>query len=151
MTTRKTPGAPARGYSTTPIADTNRSAYRSQDGDGYAVTTVEDRADMAVASRQVSWWDTHVFISELTAAHLNLPLAGTPAWCALSDDEPRKLLALALAGEHHVLRVEVAQEALAETSRDVAAAADWPQVSREIHRRNSFYAERPWLKRAVVS
>jgi len=146
MTTRRSPGAPARATSTTPIID----AHQFTPKDRHEPLTAEDRADMAVASRQVSWWDTHTFISGLTA-NLKLPLAGTPAWCALSDDEPRKLLALALAGEHHVLRVEVAQEALAEASRDVAAAADWPQVSREIHRRNSFYAERPWLKRAVVS
>jgi len=43
MTTRKTPGAPARGYSTTPIADTNRSAYRSQDG--YVMTAYERLLD----------------------------------------------------------------------------------------------------------
>jgi len=46
--TRIAPGAPARGYSTTPIADTNRSAYRSQDG--YAAPT-EDGLAQVVAER----------------------------------------------------------------------------------------------------
>ena len=59
------------------------------------------------------------------------------------------MLALAVAGEHHVLRVEVAQTAQAEASRAVSAAADWPKVAREIKQRNDFYASRPWLRRAV--
>jgi len=100
------------------------------------------------AAQQVSWWDTHVFISTLTA-DLNLPPAGTPEWCAMSDADPRKLLALAVAGEHHVLRVETAQQARADASKAVAGAADWSKVAREIQHRNSFYDERPWAKRVV--
>jgi len=48
MTTRKSPGAPARASTTTPIADTNRSAYRAQDG--YAAPT-EDGLAQVVAER----------------------------------------------------------------------------------------------------
>lgn len=102
-------------------------------------------------SQQVSWALVHEFL-EAALAQANtgsLPWAGTPAWCALPDGDPRKLLALAAAGEHHVLRVEVAQSAQAEASRAVAAAADWPKVAREIQQRNEFYASRPWLRRAV--
>lgn len=102
-------------------------------------------------SGQVSWYETHQFI-EAAVAQANvgpLPLAGTPEWCAMADGDPRKLLALAVAGEHHILRVEVAQTAQAEASRAVSAAADWPKVAREIQQRNEFYAARPWLRRAV--
>lgn len=51
-------------------------------------------------SRQVSWWETHQFIEALiTQANTGpLPPAGTPAWSALADGDPRKLLALAVAG-----------------------------------------------------
>lgn len=77
------------------------------------------------SSQQVSWWATHEFITELVAHTANLPAAGTPAWSALSDDNPTKLIALAVAGEHHVLRVEVAQMAMGEASRAVAAVPDW--------------------------
>jgi len=100
------------------------------------------------AAQQVSWWDTHVFISKLTA-DLNLPPAGTPEWRAMADGDPRKLLALAVAGEHHVLRVETAQQARADASKAVAGAADWSKVAREMQQRNSFYADRPWLRRAA--
>jgi hypothetical protein len=85
-------------------------------------------------SRQVSWWPVHQFL-EAVVAQANvgpLPLAGTPGWCALADGDPRKLLALAVAGEHHVLRMETAQEALAEASKAVSAAADWCGVAAEV-------------------
>jgi hypothetical protein len=88
-----------------------------------------------LASRQVSWWETHLFITELTKHVNNLPCAGTPTWCALANDDPRKLLALAVAGGHHVLRVETAQQSLAEASRDISAAADWSAIARTSRQR----------------
>jgi hypothetical protein len=103
------------------------------------------------ASQQVNWWETHRFI-EAAIAQANLgpiPAAGTLAWCELDDSDPRKLLALAVAGEHHVLRVEVAQSAMADASRAVSDAADWPKVAREIQQRNAFYSDKPWLRRAA--
>lgn len=98
-------------------------------------------------SQQVSWWPCHEFITTLAVQANSMPIAGTPEWCGLADGDSRKLLALALAGEHHVLRVETAQQAFAEASREIAAAVDWSTVAREIQQRNSFYAERPWLRR----
>lgn len=85
-----------------------------------------------IESRQVSWWPVHQFIAAAVAQANNLPTAGTPAWLALADDDPAKLLALAAAGEHHVLRMEVAQAAQADASKAIADAADWSQVAREI-------------------
>lgn len=84
------------------------------------------------SSRQVSWWPCHEFITELVAAANigPLPLAGTPAWLALADTDPKKLLALAEAGSHSVLRWEASQEAAAEASKAIAAAEDWPAVAR---------------------
>ena len=104
-----------------------------------------------IESRQVAWWPCHEFITALVAQANNLPVAGTPAWCALLDRDPRKLLALGVAGEHHVLRMETAQQALAKVSGDIAAAADWANIAREIQQCNSFYAERPWLRRKGVA
>jgi hypothetical protein len=103
------------------------------------------------ASRQVSWWDTHEYLDAyLAQANLGpIPAAGTPAWRELDDSDPRKLLALAVAGEHHILRTEVAQSAMADASRAVSAAADWGQVAREVRQRNEFYAERPYLRRVA--
>lgn len=86
-----------------------------------------------MSSQQRAWWPVHEFISALTQQTGGpLPGAGTPEWCALADGDPRKLLALALDGEHHVLRIETAQIARAEASREIAAAADWSGLARRI-------------------
>lgn len=77
------------------------------------------------ASQTVSWWPAHEFITALAAQYNNLPTAGTPAWQQLPDTDPRKLIALAAAGEHHVLRVEVAQQNMADASKAVASSPNW--------------------------
>lgn len=87
------------------------------------------------SSLEVSWWPTHLFISALVDRANYLPYAGTPAWCALPDSDPNKLLALAVAGEHHVLRMEAAQEAMAQASRDISAAANWTAIANANRRR----------------
>lgn len=106
----------------------------------------------ATESRQVSWWPCHEFLQAVVdQANLGpLPAAGTPSWCELGDDDPRKLLALAEAGVLYALRRDCAQTALAEASRDVAASTDWASVARGISRREAFYAERPWLRRVTL-
>lgn len=86
-------------------------------------------------SRQVSWWPVHEFVTALIAQAGTPPTAGTPAWLDLADNDPLKLIALAVAGEHHVLRMETAQEAKAEASKAVAASADWPAIARARRRR----------------
>lgn len=89
-----------------------------------------------VESRSVSWWPVHEFLAAVLAqANAAPPAAGTPAWMVLADSDPAKLLALAVAGEHHVLRMELGQEALADASKAISAVADWPAVSREVRQR----------------
>ncbi|WP_100465906.1 DUF2742 domain-containing protein [Mycobacteroides abscessus] len=88
---------------------------------------------LSPASIEVSWWAVHEFITAVVRqANTSLPLAGTPAWCALSGGDPRKLLALAAAGEHHVLRIELDQLASAEASKAIAAAVDWGRVAHTV-------------------
>ncbi|NOQ60687.1 DUF2742 domain-containing protein [Mycolicibacterium fortuitum] len=93
-----------------------------------------DRGAGAPASQQVSWWPTHEFITAVVnKANVGpLPTAGTPAWDALPDTDPRKLLALASAGEHWVLHTELAQEKRAEASRDIAAAGGWSALAKRM-------------------
>jgi hypothetical protein len=103
------------------------------------------------ASQQVSWWEAHLFI-EAAVARANvgpIPVAGTPAWRALDDLDPRKLLALALDGEHQVLRKEVAQTAMADASREVSAAADWPAVARGNLRRARAVTSGAYIRRSA--
>jgi hypothetical protein len=76
-------------------------------------------------------------------------MVGTTEWCALDESDPRKLAALLDAAQHWALHLEINQEARAEASKTVSAAADWRAVAQEINQRHNFYAERPWLKRAA--
>jgi hypothetical protein len=69
-------------------------------------------------------------------------MVGNPAWCALPDDDPRKVAAIYDAAQHHALRVETAQTALAEASRHVSEAADWSRIAREIRDRQAVYIGR---------
>jgi hypothetical protein len=65
-------------------------------------------------------------------------MCGTAAWRALPDGDPAKLAAVLDGGRHHALRVELAQTARAEASRDISAVADWPAIATEIlYRRTS--------------
>lgn len=91
----------------------------------------------------VDWWEVHTFIDAVVKANPgHLPTAGTPAWCELADDDIKKLIALAVAGEHHVLRVEVDQAAAGDASRAISASTDWSQLAREITQRRDTYIRR---------
>jgi hypothetical protein len=83
-------------------------------------------------SQQVSWLAVHDFVSAVLDQANGYPMAGTPAWCSLAHDDPQKWAAVLDAGQHHALRMEVAQEALAEASRDVAEVTDWTAVARSV-------------------
>ena len=59
-------------------------------------------------------------------------MAGTLAWQLLCDTDPAKWAALLDAAQHHILRVDTAQAALAGVSHDISTAANWQAVSREM-------------------
>lgn len=101
-------------------------------------------------SRAVAWWPCHEFIRALVARYNDLPVAGTPSWCGMDDGDPRKLIALAAAGEHQVLRMEIAQEARAEASKAIAGAADWRQIANELRQLAAFREANPWAVRKAV-
>lgn len=105
-----------------------------------AIDRCRDGAD--VWSRQVNWWSVHEFVVPLLDRAGAWPMAGTPAWCVLGDDDPVKIAALYDAARHHALHVDTAQAALANTSRDISAAADWARIAREIRNRRAVYIPR---------
>jgi hypothetical protein len=103
----------------------------------------------AVSSQQVAWWEVHSYVAPLLEAVGSWPTVGTPAWCDLVDDDPRKLAALLDASRHWALRVETCQTAQIQASHAISAAADWSAIAYRFLGRAQFYAERPWLKRKV--
>jgi hypothetical protein len=86
-----------------------------------------------------SWWPVAEFVGShpSLAGVVDYPAAGTPAWCALGDADPRKLAAVLMAGLHDTFQADCRQAALAEASRAVAAAADWSELARQTRARHS--------------
>ena len=83
-------------------------------------------------SRTVSWYVVYEFVAQLLTSVGSWPTAGTPEWVELAADDPRKLAAVMDAGVRWSLRVDTEQEQRAQASRDVAAAADWSAVARDL-------------------
>lgn len=102
------------------------------------------------ASQQVSFAEVLEFVEPLLDSVDTWPMVGTPEWCELATDDPRKVAALYDAARHHALRIETAQIAMADASRSIACATNWSSVSREIQQLNSFRANHPEAKRVVA-
>jgi hypothetical protein len=89
-------------------------------------------------SQQVSWWCVHEYVDPYLKSAGTWPLAGSPEWCALPDDDPRKLAALFHAARDWCFRMELNAEALigAQASQAISAAADWSAIAVEYQQRN---------------
>ena len=70
----------------------------------------------------MSWWSVCEYVAAQLERAGSWPMVGTPGWCALADDDERKLAALFDAARHHALRLELNQEAR-------AAIISWPASS----------------------
>jgi hypothetical protein len=103
------------------------------------------------SSQQVNWWAVHEFTEHVKGA-LGVqvwPTVGTPAWCALPDDDPVKWAAVADAAQHWALRVEESQRAECQASHAISAAADWSAIAIDVQERETFAADHPWSRRAA--
>ncbi|ORV29467.1 hypothetical protein AWB98_06675 [Mycolicibacterium conceptionense] len=74
----------------------------------------------------------HEYVLPVLERAGDFPMVGTVAWCALADDDPRKIAAVFDAAQHWALRIEASQIALADASKEIAAAADWAGIARRI-------------------
>lgn len=93
-------------------------------------------------SSQVSWWSVHELLQPVLEQAHDWPMLGTPAWCSLEHDDPRKWCALLDGAQHWALRLELGQEARADASKALSAAVDWTSVASEIQRRRGAYIPR---------
>jgi Protein of unknown function (DUF2742) len=102
-----------------------------------------------MTSQQVSWLSVHELVTAVTNQVNDWPMLGTPAWCSLAHDDPRKWAALLDGAQHWALRVETCQEAAAEASHDISAAADWSAVARADRRRVHAVASGAYIPRVA--
>ncbi len=90
-------------------------------------------SEYQTVSQQVDWWTVHQFVEFYLSRVQDWPVAGTPEWVALEDWDERKMAALLDAARHHALRVDAAQDALAQAAEAVHSAADWRSIAQEIN------------------
>jgi hypothetical protein len=106
-----------------------------------------------LTSRAVRWWEFHKWCQEwLSSRNVEAdswPMCGTQAWFDLDNRDVRKWAAVLEASEHHVLRVEHSQVALAEASKAISGAADWSAIANETRNLAEFRRERPWARRST--
>lgn len=81
-------------------------------------------------SRTVDWYSVHTHVEPLLQEVECWPMVGTLPWQHLPTDDPAKLAAIFDAARHWALRVDTAQAAHAEASRDVSKSADWSRIPR---------------------
>lgn len=85
-----------------------------------------------MTSNQVTWTTVLAFVERRGIDPATVLTAGTPAWQALDEHHPDKLAAVLAAGVHHALRLDLNQEAVADASKAIAAAENWPAVAQRI-------------------
>lgn len=65
---------------------------------------------ISAASRQVDWWSVYTWSRQFLANAGDFPQAGTPAWGALDNDDPRRLYGVLEAAQHWTVRLDALQQ-----------------------------------------
>jgi hypothetical protein len=124
-------------------------------------TDYSQHSALLSGSQQVTWWDVYTFCRSIIRQILDPdeddagrfiargPVAGTPQWAALDDDDPLKLAACLAYSPHHALRIEAAQTGRAEASQDISAAADWGAVGNRIREYREWMDAHLWARRTA--
>lgn len=94
------------------------------------------------SAASVAWWPVHQYAEPVLNRIVSWPMVGTPEWCGLAEDDPRRIAAIFDAARHWALRIETCQHSLAEASKAVAAAIDWKGFARREAGRRAAYIER---------
>lgn len=92
------------------------------------------------SSREVNLFAVHQFL----APHLGDPeyIPGTPSWTELPDDNAAKWRAVLWAAMWWAVSENTRQDAIAKAGQAISSAADWSQMSRDVHRRHEIDALR---------
>lgn len=88
-----------------------------------------------IESRAVAWEPVHRLVAPLLGSPGLAP--GVPAWVDLDDHDPEKWRAVLWSSVWWAVAEDARQDAMAEASRAISAAADWSAVARGMQRRRS--------------
>lgn len=92
------------------------------------------------ASRAVAWEPVHRLVEPFLGEPGLAP--GTPPWSDLGDDDPRKWSAILWASVWWAVAEDARQADMAEASRAISAAADWPRIAQRAVQRRGVYIPR---------
>jgi hypothetical protein len=87
-------------------------------------------------SRQIDYLPVYELVADLLGDPGLIP--GTPAWCALDADDPAKWQALLWPAVWWCVAEDARQMAMADASREIACAADWSALSRNMLQRSNY-------------
>ncbi len=90
-----------------------------------------------LTSRVVDWWPVHEYVTDRITAE-TWPMAGTLDWQHLPERHPEKIAAILDAAQHWALRVQLAQEAMAEASQEISASEDWKALVQSLDRGRAY-------------
>lgn len=90
------------------------------------------QADSLIVARAVDFYPVHRLVAPILTNVESWPAAGTLPWQRLADEDPSKWAAILDAGLYGALHMQLRQEALSEASHDIAAAADWSALARQL-------------------
>ena len=102
-------------------------------------------------SREVCWWAVHLFVERQIESVDDWPLAGSPAWVALDDADPRKLASVLSAGRHWALRIETAQAASIAASHAISSGENWALAAQRIRTRAEAERSGGYIARQVTA
>ncbi|ODR00273.1 hypothetical protein BST27_08215 [Mycobacterium intermedium] len=90
----------------------------------------------------MDFYAVHLFVVPVLDRAGSWPLAGSLAWQALDDTDPKKLASVLDGGRRDTLRNDMIGAALAEASQAISASADWTAIARSIGRHREVYIRR---------
>ncbi len=107
-----------------------------------------EKNDAPIFSREVCWWDVHEYVNPVLQHVGSWPMVGSVEW--KNADDADKVASILDAARHWALRIELAQQASAEASHDVSAAADWAEVSASWRRHNDAVTSGAYIPRVAA-
>jgi len=96
-----------------------------------------------IVARAVDLLEVHRLVAPILTQIKSWPAAGTLPWQQLANTDPAKWAAILDAARYGALHMQLRQEALADASHEIAAAANWSTLARRMRdRAGSSYIER---------
>ncbi|WP_418003355.1 DUF2742 domain-containing protein [Mycobacterium sp. PDNC021] len=86
----------------------------------------------AIVTRQVDFYPVHLLVAPILASVESWPIVGTLPWQALADTDPAKWAAVLDVAQYGALHLQLRQETLAESAKELASAENWSALAQRV-------------------